>query len=77
MTTADFFYIVTSLSFLILIATGIFVAIHVVQTLKAVRSVLEKVDNAASDLSQVKNGIVYAVLNLISYAVGKKKKGGD
>ena len=71
--------ILTIIAICVVIITGmiIYVACVLVISLKKLQSTLDLIEDTASDINLVKNGIKAGILSLVSLLIDRMQKGGE
>lgn len=74
MTSQDFFYYSWGFGFLIGVGFLSYALYNLAITLKELKSVLEKVDDVATGVDEIKNSIKFGLLNVVSMFLKKGVK---
>lgn len=76
MSSLDFLYIVIALGFIVFVACIAYLTYLFSNTLKSLQRVIDKVEDTASDISMVREGIKYGAISLFSTLLSKVGRGG-
>lgn len=78
MSTQDFFYLVASFGFIILVGFISYAAFHLARTLKSLKLLIDQTEDITSDINKVKNQLKSGIAKLVIAGLSAlKKRGGD
>lgn len=71
----ELFYLSLSLGFLVLVLCAVMISHQVLQILTDVKKITEDVSGATGDVTAIREGMKVGSMKLVSYILGKIKKG--